>query len=208
MSESEIMFPKTRKKPTKRKAIVRKEAKPKKCGSPNCDKLFKPVRTGQKTCYNFKCALGYAGHVEAKKAKKQNAAEKKAYYAKHKPTQEKLAQQAFSAYIRERDANLPCISCQRNHSGQYHAGHYLSRGAHPALRFDEDNCHKQCAPCNNHLSGNIASYRINLIKKIGVERVERLEGPHEPAKYTLEDLIDVKEKYKRMTKELKLGKVE
>ncbi|EIM3171206.1 recombination protein NinG, partial [Escherichia coli] len=56
------------------------------------------------------------------------------------------AQQAFNAFIRYRDRDLPCISCGRHHEGQYHAGHFRTTGAHPELRFDEDNCHKQCAP--------------------------------------------------------------
>ncbi len=73
------------------------------------------------------------------------------------------AQNAFNAYIRYRDRNEPCISCERFHEGQYHAGHYRTTGANPELRFNEDNCHKQCAPCNNHLSGNIEKYTPNLI---------------------------------------------
>jgi hypothetical protein len=72
------------------------------------------------------------------------------------------AQKEFNAYIREVDKNEPCISCQRFHDGQYHAGHYLSVGAHPELRFNEDNCHKQCSVCNNHLSGNQLNYRKEL----------------------------------------------
>ncbi|WP_258530002.1 recombination protein NinG [Pseudomonas aeruginosa] len=65
------------------------------------------------------------------------------------------------------------------HDGQYHAGHYRSVGSHPELRFDEDNVHKQCAPCNNHKSGDVVNYRINLVAKIGAAAVARLEGPHE-----------------------------
>jgi len=105
------------------------------------------------------------------------------------------AQTAFNKYIRERDRELPCISCQREHTGQYHAGHYRSVGAISGLRFNEFNVHKQCAPCNNHLSGNIVNYRINLIKKIGIEEVEWLESYNEVAKYTIEDLKVIKKKY-------------
>ncbi|MBW5405927.1 recombination protein NinG, partial [Morganella morganii] len=60
----------------------------------------------------------------------------------------KQAQTAFNAYIRERDKDLPCISCGRHHTGQYHAGHYRTTKAMPELRFDEDNVHKQCSACN------------------------------------------------------------
>lgn len=92
----------------------------------------------------------------------------------------KDAQREFNAYIRLRDASLACISCGRFHQGQWHAGHYLSTGARPELRFDEDNVQKQCAPCNNHLHGNLVLYRLALIERIGLKRVERLEGPHAP----------------------------
>ena len=181
--------------------IAVKKLKPKKCRVKSCAKSFQPNNSLQVVC-GVKCAINLSNQKEAEKTKRKHAAGKKAFYAKDKSTQEKLAQQAFNAFIRERDAREPCISCQRHHAGQYHAGHYLSRGAHPALRFDENNCHKQCAPCNNHLSGNIASYRINLSKKIGSAALESLEGPHEPIKLTVEDLTAVKVKYKRMTKEL------
>lgn len=113
----------------------------------------------------------------------------------------KVAQTVFNQYIRKRDEGLPCIACQRFHKGQNHAGHYLSTGARPELRLEEENCHLQCSVCNNHLSGNIALYRINLIKKIGLERVEWLEGNHEPKKWTIEELQEIIAIYKAKLKE-------
>jgi len=114
----------------------------------------------------------------------------------------KDAQCWFNRYIRLRDKGDPCISCGRHHQGQYHAGHYLSVGANPELRFIEINNHKQCAPCNNHLSGNIANYRPSLIRKIGLEKVEWLEGPHEPAKHTIDDCKKIIKTYKQKCKEI------
>jgi hypothetical protein len=114
----------------------------------------------------------------------------------------KEAQQAFNAWVRERDKDLPCISCQRHHTGQYHAGHYRTTKACPELRFEPLNVHKQCSVCNNHLSGNILEYRINLIKRIGIELVDWLEGAHEPKKYTIDDLKAIKAEYKEKLKQL------
>lgn len=114
----------------------------------------------------------------------------------------KETQAAFNAFIRQRDIDQPCISCQRHHSGQYHAGHYKTTAAAPELRFNELNCHKQCAPCNDHLSGNLINYRINLINKIGLDRVEWLEGPHEPKKYSIDDLKGLKADYIERRKKL------
>ena len=51
-------------------------------------------------------------------------------------------------------------------------------------------------------SGNIGPYRIALIAKIGQERVDWLEGPHEPAKYTIDDLKAIHAKYKQLNKEI------
>lgn len=117
----------------------------------------------------------------------------------------KRAQAAFNAWVRERDSGLPCISCGRFHTGQNHAGHYRPAGSNPELRFEPDNCHLQCAPCNSHLSGNLTNYRPALIAKIGLERVEWLEGPHEPKRYRKEDYQEIERLYKSKLKEL-IGK--
>jgi hypothetical protein len=109
----------------------------------------------------------------------------------------KLAQRAFNRYIRARDtaAGLPCISCddallggRKFSQGQYDAGHYLTTGARPELRFHEDNCHRQCKQCNQHLHGNLVLYRVGLIARIGEARVAALEGPHPPAKWSIDQL--------------------
>ncbi|HEK2896785.1 recombination protein NinG [Proteus terrae] len=115
----------------------------------------------------------------------------------------KQAQTAFNAFIRERDKDEPCISCGRFHDGQYHAGHYRTTKAMPELRFDEDNVHKQCAPCNNHLSGNIENYTPRLIEKIGQERFDRLMGSHELPKWKREDYERIRDHYRAKLKELK-----
>jgi Bacteriophage Lambda NinG protein. len=115
----------------------------------------------------------------------------------------KEAQAAFNAFIRERDAAQPCISCGRFHDGSYDAGHYRSVGAQPALRFDETNCHKQCVPCNQHKGGNVVEYRLRLLGKIGPEAVALLEIEHEPAKYTIEDAQRIKSVYKAKLKSMK-----
>lgn len=112
------------------------------------------------------------------------------------------AQSAFNAWVRARDAGQPCISCGRFHQGQNHAGHYLPAGSNPELRFEPDNCHLQCAPCNSHLSGNLSKYRPSLIAKIGLERVEWLEGPHEPKRYRKEDYQAIEAEYKAKLKDI------
>ena len=78
----------------------------------------------------------------------------------------------FNKFIRERDKDMPCISC-----GEYRelqAGHFYSGGHYPSLKFNEDNVHGQCKRCNYFLSGNLTEYEKNLRERIGDERVERL----------------------------------
>jgi hypothetical protein len=75
-------------------------------------------------------------------------------------------------------------------------------GQGSALRFNEINCHKQCSACNDHLSGNIAEYRIELIRRIGLSLVEWLEQDHKPCNWTREELEAVEKYYKRAAKEM------
>ena len=91
-------------------------------------------------------------------------------------------------------------------------GHYLSVGAYPELRFSTFNANLQCTRCNGGAGkyGKFNSkeltvtqhYRENLIKKIGIENVEWLEGPHETQNRTIEDIKEIKAYYKDKLKEI------
>jgi len=48
----------------------------------------------------------------------------------------------------------------------------------------------------------LIEYRIRLIEKIGQDQVDWLEGPHEPKRYTRDDLQSLKAKYRKMAREL------
>jgi len=179
--------------------------KPKRCRSCRC--TFTPARSLQAVC-SISCAQLLAAKVAEQKAARANRAERKSLRealekAKTRGTHLKELQSAFNAWIRLRDAGQPCISCGRHHQGQWHAGHYRSVGSEPALRFEPDNAHLQCAPCNTHLSGNLIPYRINLIRKIGLERVEWLESKHEPRKYSMAEILEMKTFYRAEVRRLR-----
>lgn len=184
-----------------------KPRKPKTCANEECRASFAPQRLGQKVC-SPACGLA-TKEVNANKAKKALAdlgrKELRAAKEKIKTRAEHMqdAQRAFNTWVRERDAKLPCISCGRHHQGKYDAGHYRTVGSNPALRFEPLNCHRQCSPCNTHKSGDIVNYRIELVKRIGAELVEWLEGPHEPRRYTIEDLKAITAEYRAKTRELR-----
>ena len=172
---------------------------------------YKPAGSGVKTpvawfCCHV-CAIEFAREKSRRLAARKAAAQHRERKMEVKPLSYwmKRAQSAFNAWVRERDSGQPCISCGRHHQGQSHAGHYRPAGSNPELRFEPDNCHLQCAPCNSHLSGNLTAYRPALIAKIGLERVEFLEGPHEPKRYRREDYQAIEDEYKAKLKKLQGG---
>lgn len=183
-----------------------------------CREWFHPVRAEQYVCsYECACVHGKAAN-DAAKAEKQRKEKKRRLEEERADRQRqaerrmavkplsyfiKQAQHAFNEFIRYRDRDLPCISCGRHHDGQYHAGHFRTTGASPELRFDEDNCHKQCSACNNHLSGNLTAYRPALIAKIGQSRFDALMGPHALPKWTRDDYIRIRDEYRAKLRDLK-----
>ena len=185
----------------------------KKC--PECGEKYQPTRYMQPCCRKAECEISFAiRHIEATQ-KRRRMIEEKAKIAERKTVKIKLenmrplsyfadkAQKAVNAVVRERDKNEPCISCGRLHDGAYDAGHYRSRGAAPALRFNLDNIHKQCVPCNQHKSGNAIEYRIRLVKKIGIERVEWLEQEHPSPHWKREDYERIEAEHKKLLKEIR-----
>jgi hypothetical protein len=184
--------------------MIRATLKPKKCRI--CKRTYTPIRSMSIAC-SVPCAIEHSRKVAAQKDARSKRDERKSLReaiekAKTRGTHLKELQTAFNAWIRARDAGHACISCGRYHKGQWHAGHYRSVGSEPALRFEPDNVHLQCAPCNTHLSGNLIPYRVNLIKKIGLERVEWLESAHEPKKYLISEITQMKVLYRAEVRRL------
>jgi len=189
--------------------LAAKQPRAKKCRVATCRASFVPSRMGQAVC-SPACAMIDAPKNQEKARKAIDQRERREIKVrkerlKSRAEHLKDTQIAFNAWIRERDADLPCISCGRHHDGQYHSGHYRTVGANPELRFEPLNAWKQCAPCNNHLSGNLINYRISLLQRIGEEKVLWLEGPHEPKKYTVDELKAMTAEYRAKTRELKKG---
>lgn len=199
--------PLSRKTPMKRGATPL-QAKPKeakarqrKCALTTCRALFAPRSMTHKCC-SPACAESF---VAAEKAR-QDRRERQEGLAKLKRRADyfKETQAVLNRWIREvRDAGKPCISCGRHHTGQLHAGHYLSRGGHPHLALVESNIHLQCQPCNVHLSGNQVQFRKGLIERYGVALVELLESDTAARKYTVDELKAMKADYLNRLREAK-----
>ena len=155
------------------------------------------------------CAIEYgkagAEKTRVKAAKAQHKADKE----RVKPMAKRLAelQALVNQYVRLRDRFDACISCDKPPSwhGEWHAGHYYSRGSSSALRFNLHNNNKQCVQCNMFLSGNIGEYTPKLIKKIGQANYDQLSTQKSAStKYNIEYInrakIAARKGIKRMKK--------
>ena len=131
-----------------------------------------------------------------------NAKTKRAAREADKGWWRKKSLDKFQEWVKLNEPNDPCWSCGKYNVIQFHAGHYIPVGRSDALMFEPDNCHKQCSQCNSQLSGNLTKYRKTLVEKIGVERVEWLEGKHENPRYRIADYKEVYAKYSALVKKL------
>jgi hypothetical protein len=148
------------------------------------------------------CSPVCAGrYVKAQKAKDKAQTKERKEAIKTNGQKKAEAQAALNRWIvHVRDAGEPCISCGRHHEGIYHAGHYRSRGSAPHLALDPRNLHKQCAPCNLYLHGNLIEYRNGLIRRYGPEFVEALESDQGQRHYTGSDYDAMKAEYRAKTR--------
>ncbi len=163
------------------------------------------------------------GYAESEAAKAKRKADKQARMAakverattrarkqalKRIPDLIKEAQHAFNAFIRLRDANKRCICCDQalgfgEVGGAYDCGHYRSTGSASHLRFHEDNAHAQRKACNRWGAGRAVDYRIGLVARIGLARVEALEADNHVHRWTRDELIEIRAKYVQKLKDLK-----
>lgn len=113
----------------------------------------------------------------------------------------KTAQRHFNAYIRARDKNKTCVSCNRpltlknpktsKHYG-FDCGHYISRSlsgkGSSKYRFNPKCCAGQCKRCNKHSAGNFVEMRKGMIERFGIEHIESIENNNEERKFTISEL--------------------
>lgn len=176
---------------------------------PICKGKFTPFSTTQRVDSPI-CAIEYNKQKDRKKAaKEENKAHllrKKVFRDSDLRVRKNAARVACHRYIRVRDKGLPCICCDRTLGDYINAGHYLESGNNPQIRYDEDNIHNQSIYCNQYKGGDSDDYRGNLIKKIGIKRVERLESMKGGTmKRTCEDYKAIEDYYKQKLNDLKRG---
>ena len=127
---------------------------------------------------------------KAESRNKKEEARTRSYYIR------KL-QDEVNAIVRLIDIEKGCISCDHGWGGkitrQFHAGHRISVGSNPTLRFHFSNIFKQCSICNNYKSGNERAYDKGLLKHYGAANLEIVQSL--PAKFksihlTIPELIE------------------
>ena len=180
-----------------------------------CRIRFVPSRPMQ-VCCSLDCAVDYGRKLTAIKAAKKALAERMAAQESRKTIRLKLeslkplsqlakdAEYWVNRYVRLRDFDKGCISCDRpaTWNGQWHASHFKSVGANSALRFHLWNIHRACSICNNHLSGNIGEYARRLPERIGQQRFDYIQSHPRERKYTREYLVRLKAVAMRACKRL------
>jgi len=168
-----------------------------------CKSEFLPYTTLQKNCFNPDCVTAWINDVKTKQWVKKKAQLKKDLMTVQDYV--KIAQQVFNKYIRLRDKNNKCISCNQKPKKE-NAGHFFNANNHWSVRFDERNVHLQCEACNTYLSGNLIQYRENLINKLGAEEFESLsEEATKTRKFTIEELKEIIDTYKKKIKQIEVG---
>ena len=152
--------------------------------------IIKPV--------GFFCCLDHmiqyaASKGKANHAKKERKATKDAKEGlKGRSDYLREAQTAVNSYIRARDKWKACISCgvyenDTKRGGSVDAGHWRSVGSAPHMRFNTLNISGQCKRCNRYTFDSEA-YRAELIKRIGLELVEKIACDQGTKKYSIDYL--------------------
>ena len=186
--------------------MLRTPFPPKARPCPVCGKTFAPARLLQSVC-SPRCA---AKKVKQDKADERAKVRTRREGMKTLPVLLKEAQEAFNEFVRLRDAGKPCICCGLPLSagdvgGLFDCGHYRSTGSASHLRFHEDNAHGQRKQCNRWGAGRAVDYRLGLIARIGLERVEALETNNTPHKWAKDEVRAIRDEYRARVNAAKKG---
>ncbi len=162
-------------------------------------------------CHSTGEGMDYIKKNLIPKAKKDVKAKSKAKTNKQRENLKTLSQleseakKPFQKFIRLRDAERNCISCNTPTTTIWDGGHFYKAEIYSGLIFHENNCHKQCRKCNTFLGGNENNYRLGLIDRYGIDYVEALDvlaNETRQYKYSREELANLKRKYNKKIREI------
>jgi hypothetical protein len=117
-------------------------------------------------------------------------------------------QNVINEIVKIKDKDFPCI-VTGEHEGEMHAGHFFSVGAHPELRFNVWNIHKQCFNSNVIEGGEPTAYAYGFLDRYGSEQlgiVNRFTIKYKTLRITkLEIKLEFLPNARMVLKELKAG---
>ena len=176
-----------------------------------CKTPFEPRFSSlEKFCWNQECKFIEAMEKLSKIQKKQKLDEHIQWKEKKeslKTLQDYLKEHQIlvNTFVRLRDRNKRCISCNKPLKAKFDAGHFFSVGSYPSVRFDLTNIFGQCVHCNQHLRGNLHEYRKNITKRITEQELEELElKSQRPSHFMKHEIIEMMEEIKKRIKEIRL----
>lgn len=148
-------------------------------------------------------------NIQAAKNRLPKKLPKRKYKDHAKPKNErsdliKEADRLFSILVRLRGADSRgfnnCYTCQARLSWkELQCGHFMKRG-NLQTRYDFDNARSQCENCNCFQDGRYETFRENLIKEIGIFRVNEVQRK---ARLTLKlSTVDLREMIESFKKQL------
>lgn len=167
--------------------------------------------------HSMDCAIQYGMANKDKARKKAIEKQRKEFNRETKRRKKAIKRRSewyedlqteVNKFVLLRDYGKPCCTCGKTDPGvKYDAGHMLSRGANPDMRFELTNIHKQCSVnCNQWGSGMRKEYEQFIVREYGQEHLDWMLGPHTPLKElfpTHEDIEKEIKKYRAMCKEQK-----
>ncbi len=151
---------------------------------------------------NINGATTYAFKNKEKGKKIKHIAQKKSYQLSDLKIRKAAAKKACHDYIRERDINNGCITCDRPLTSKFDAGHFM-KGTNSYTKFMEKNIHGQCVNCNQYNGGREREYEHVLIAKYGKFTVLALKKLRtKKIKRTANDYLVIEKHFKQKLKML------
>lgn len=184
------------------------KTKRKKCKQ--CTELFEPFNSLQVVC-STPCAILFSKQRKAEDKQTIKRLTKEKAQRLKLPNVLKQTQIVFNKYIRLRDKHKKCISSDIPWKFDFDAGHLFSVKQYSGLRFNEDNVHGQSIGDNRFKEGNFVMYVVSVQDRIGRERYLELhklatECKRTPKKWSIEEVLDIKQHYLKKCKELEHNK--
>lgn len=122
-------------------------------------------------------------------------------------TELRKADEAFSKYVRLRDADengmCRCITCGKSyHWKSIHAGHFRRRSKTPT-RYDERNVNAQCTGCNTFRGGKEYEHGLAIDEKYGTPTsLELFDLSQKDMKLSAYDLSEIAANYRQKAREI------